>query len=50
VFFLVAHMVPGTVPVGIAGVVVAVLERRSATTRRTMPAGQRLAGVQPMEA
>jgi hypothetical protein len=50
VFFLVAHMVPGTVPVGIAGVVVAVLERRSETTRRTMPAGQRLAGVQPMEA
>jgi hypothetical protein len=50
VFFLVAGIVPGTVPVGIAGVVVVILERRSEATRRTMPAGQRLAGVQPMEA
>jgi hypothetical protein len=49
-FFLVAHTLPGTVPVGIAGLAVAMLERRSETTRRTMPTRQRHAGLQPMEA
>jgi hypothetical protein len=60
VFFLVLAIVPGTVPLAIAGAAVAVLDRRAATTRRTRPAPQRAAGLprpalrpgaaQPMEA
>jgi hypothetical protein len=40
VFFLVADIVPGTVPVGVAAAVVVLLERRSRRTRR--PARARL--------
>jgi hypothetical protein len=50
VFFLVAHTVPGTVPVGFAGVVIAMLERRGEATPRTMSTRQPVAGLQPMEA
>jgi hypothetical protein len=60
VFFLVIAIVPGTVPLAIAGAAVAVLDRRAATTRRTRPTAQRPAGLprpalrpgaaQPMEA
>jgi hypothetical protein len=58
--FLVADILPGTVPLGLAAVVVALLERRSAAKRRPRtgkprPAGPRAPArrpgpAQPMEA
>ncbi len=58
--FLVADMLPGTVPLGVAAVVVALLARRSAAKRRPSSRRQRTPGprpvarrpgpVQPMEA
>jgi hypothetical protein len=44
-FLLVTHMLPGTVPVGVAAAAIAVLERRRSSARRRAP--RRLGGARP---
>jgi hypothetical protein len=49
-FFLVADMLPATVPLGVAAAAIFVLERRRGKARRPVARPQRPVAVQPMEA